>query len=358
MQSCQTGNSFPTDKWFEHIFGAAENPKSINSQLECIENEDGIALIHSKINDKTYQAGNFQVRTVSSFQDLKPRGGGKLSVLQGEYFRGKSINPADILACQSIAENNGATFLAASNFNCLEFVSSYGSATHGVTNYIYDCTQGPYCAIATAASIVYRNYFVKHDGVVGQLEKEVELLKNTPIEVTHGYPSIEESEIDRLKSLDFNWGNYDNFPVGVHRDCQVTMTRGNNGFVEVVDKQIVHHVYAAALNFAGSVTINKFTKEIGQHLLTAEYRATVLAAWENSLLHPELPGSNKLYLTLLGGGVFGNPYEMIFESILSNLDVIVDSGLEVIIVFYYTPNKDLTEPIFKAVEKTGGRSIK
>jgi hypothetical protein len=67
-------------------------------------------------------------------------------------------------------------------------------------------------------------------------------------------------------------------------------------------------------------------------MLIAEYRATVLAAWELSQKYPGRQGSNKLVLTFLGGGVFANPRAMICEAIISSKDVIVQSGLEVYIL--------------------------
>jgi hypothetical protein len=59
---------------------------------------------------------------------------------------------------------NGATFQAASQFNCLEFASADGVPEKGIAVYELDCTQGPACAIACAASTAstaYRNYLVR-----------------------------------------------------------------------------------------------------------------------------------------------------------------------------------------------------
>lgn len=58
--------------------------------------------------------------------------------------------------------SKGATFQVASNFNCLEFMSSKGSAKQGITKYVYDMTQGPAASISAAPGTLYRNYFVRH----------------------------------------------------------------------------------------------------------------------------------------------------------------------------------------------------
>ena len=42
-----------------------------------------------------------------------------------------------------------------------------------------DKTQGPYAAIACGPSVVYRNYFVPHNGEIGQLNSEINLLDET-----------------------------------------------------------------------------------------------------------------------------------------------------------------------------------
>jgi hypothetical protein len=66
--------------------------------------------------------------------------------------------------------NLGATFQAASQFNCLEFASPDCTPENGVTSYMHDRTQGPACALACAAGTVYRNYFVPTTSPTGQTE--------------------------------------------------------------------------------------------------------------------------------------------------------------------------------------------
>ncbi len=50
----------------------------------------------------------------------------------------------------------------ASNFNCLEFISSSDRASRGITKYVSDHTQGPAASISCAPATLYRNYFVQH----------------------------------------------------------------------------------------------------------------------------------------------------------------------------------------------------
>ena len=48
-----------------------------------------------------------------------------------------------------------------------------------------------------------------------------------------------------------------------------------------------------------------------------------------------------MYLTLLGGGVFGNPTAWILDAIERSLRLFTDSGLDVVIVSYGRPNPEL-----------------
>ena len=59
--------------------------------------------------------------------------------------------------------------MAASQFNALEFPDQDVTPEAGVTDYTYDRTQGPACALAAPAATVFRNYFLPMpSGAVGQ----------------------------------------------------------------------------------------------------------------------------------------------------------------------------------------------
>jgi hypothetical protein len=138
----------------------------------------------------------------------------------------------------------------------------------------------------------------------------------------------------------------------------VTTTRAGKNFTDAPKGRIVHHVYAAAFNYAGDVTNTAVTREIGGKLLAAEYQATVTAAWALSQKCPGRKGSNKLFLTLLGGGVFENAYEMICKAIKSSQELIVKSGLEVYVVCFSGHTFNQVFPLLKgAMAATGGKVI-
>jgi hypothetical protein len=320
----------PAD-WFQHLFGFRESVTSVYSHLSVVDHADHSEII-SRVNGRHFRADKFSVRNLSSFPALQPIGGGTLNVLRGH---GADDHRVNALSAQSLPENDGATFQAASNFNCLELMSAEQTAADGVTGYVFDNTQGPALALAAGPAAVYRNYFVKHaDGREGQLDHEIELLARSPLRpfVKHGYPQIDRAASERLAW--YNWSDLSQFAVGVHEGCEITTTISGGGYADAPAGRITHQVFAAALNFARDVVMTDSTLEVARALLAGEYRATVIAAWELSLRHPDRAGSKRLYLTFLGGGVFGNPRNVICEAISGCADLIVQSGLQVYVVCF------------------------
>jgi hypothetical protein len=260
----------PFSTWFHHLFGFTESVPSVSENFEVHE-LDTHARLTSRANSRIFNAGKFRLRNIPSFGNPAPVGGGTLNIIHGQ---GCVTGVENVLAAQSHPDFDGATFQAASNFNCLEFTGSRHLAELGISKYVYDFTQGPYCALAAAPAIVYGNYF----------------LKDTPLDtfVTHGYPTIKTADCEKLKG--YNWEEFlPKFLIGVHENCEVTMTQDGEGLLDAPPGRIVHQVYAAAFNFNpwnNGVTSDPVTLEIAEVMLRAEYRATILAAWELSGKYP------------------------------------------------------------------------
>jgi hypothetical protein len=185
--------------WFQELFGFPESVSAVKANFTVTETENS-AILTSKVNNRSFNAGLFSIRNIESFSHVLSKPStvpGTLNVVQGEGPCGSNSDICSVLESQSLPEFDGATFQAASNFNCLEFCSTNQTAEMGVTGYEWDQTQGPYCALAAGAATVYRNYFVPHsDGARGQLEKEIELLGKTPIGrfVRNGYPILKRAD--------------------------------------------------------------------------------------------------------------------------------------------------------------------
>lgn len=118
------------------------------------------------------------------------------------------------------------------------------------------------------------------------------------------------------------------------------MTFGLRGAqLEACDRpsQLVNQVFCAALNVPGqpkSIREHPALAAIATGLLTAQYRATVLAAIAQRASQPSKPGAHKLFLTLLGGGVFDNRPEWIAAALHSCSDLMLRSGLDITFVVF------------------------
>ena len=77
--------------------------------------------------------------------------------------------------------------------------------------------------------------------------------------------------------------------------------------------------------------------EFARLILEATYEATLCAA----LLNASQTGNNKVFLTLVGGGVFENDPDWILSGLQRALDRYQDAALEVAIVSYRESNSDI-----------------
>jgi hypothetical protein len=155
--------------WFEALFGFRENIENVKSFIECEEKKDGI-YISSKANNKRFNAGIFKIVSVSDFNDLEPRGNGTFNVLSGNGKPSRNPDLINALPAQSIEDNDGATYQAASKFSCLEFTSPKQTASEGITNLKCDFTHDSYSVLVRESPVFYCNYFVPIKSVKSTLE--------------------------------------------------------------------------------------------------------------------------------------------------------------------------------------------
>uniref|UniRef100_A0A6B2L742 Uncharacterized protein n=1 Tax=Arcella intermedia TaxID=1963864 RepID=A0A6B2L742_9EUKA len=336
--------------FFEEIWGFKESIKSVKEYLQIDTSSDKNHII-SLINARTVQPGNFETRKINSFneQDLvaKIKKKGTLSIVIGNGPHTTQYDRVDIGALQAHPANRGATFQVASNFNCLEFVDERDSASVGITKYVFDQTQGPAACISAAPGVLYRNYFVPHyvDGKLykGQLEQQINLLNNFFIPVTNGYINFNGNELTEIYEPtwdDHFFTDYGDVKVGVQTNVEVTSGTKRDGLIYMVEQsgQIINQVFTASINLGGTRAMfasRPKIQKLAQMLLKAAYRGTILVAMENALkAPPELVGRNKLFLTLIGGGAFGNDLEWIVGALYEQLELIKRSGLEITLVIY------------------------
>lgn len=313
--------------WFTNLTGCTESsPEQVRAELRVtgpyiVSLRTGKRWRCGELNTPTLAELRAQVQTTTSESKLT------LSELIG-----------DVQKLHLDTSNANATFQVASQFNLLEMMSPDVSPERGIGIYELDRTQGPACAIACGAGTIYRNYFVPIEGEFGQragrqldcLDEIGAFFRNSERRLwtmRNGYmlPTLQglntiAAELNRLdeKSVDpirarLKVGIQANTQVTLH-DCQHTVTQ----------------VYCSALPVAYTSFAEEAWEPIAKLVLEAAYEATFLSA----IVQSQSTGNRDLFLTLLGGGAFGNRLDWIIEAIERSVQMFWQSGLNVKMVSY------------------------
>lgn len=316
--------------WFKRLTGFSE--KSINYVQENIE-LDGEYII-SKVNGNKFKSG---ILEIPKLEELR-----KIVLSINSSGKGLKISEvvADVSELHKDKLNNNAVFQAASQFNLLEMVNPFITPEDGIDIYENDYTQGPACAIACGAGTIYRNYFVKLNNQIGQSkDNQINCLEyignyfnnegNNLWEMSNGYALINKEGLSQINSKLKNLpvSEYEKIKgelqVGIQWNTRVTIGECENE---------VTQVYCSALPIKYT-RLNVNIREwelISKLILEATYEATFLVAIKNYLDKD----ANQLYLTLVGGGVFGNPLNWILDSINKSALKFREFPLDVKIVSY------------------------
>ncbi|NMM50788.1 hypothetical protein [Marinigracilibium pacificum] len=324
--------------WFEDLVGFEE--VSLENVRDKISIE-GNKLI-SKVNGKSFQYGTLEIPTLKELKDKSPLENykGRISIIE-------IVGNVQEMHCDP--QNRNALFQAASQFNLLEMVGPHITPESGVGIYEKDYTQGPACAIACGAGTIYRNYFVPIKNQVGQsstnqidcLDLIGKELGNDELflwKMTNGYAlvnqdgllninaqinNLKQEQRDRLK---------EKLKIGIQWNTEVTIKNSN---------QLVSQAYCSALPVAYSNVDSIYWSSFAKLILEATYEATLHAA----LINFENTGCNKVFLTLVGGGAFGNEIEWIIDSLSKALSKFKNTPLEIGIISYGSSNYNVRELI-------------
>ncbi|MCA9082584.1 MAG: hypothetical protein KDA81_00945 [Planctomycetaceae bacterium] len=314
--------------WFEQLTGFQE---STGEQVRENLNLDG-SLLTSRVNGRTMVCGTLEVLSLADLRractDL-PRGGSRLTL---------SEVVADVQRLHVSPANSGALFQVASQFNLLEMVSPSRTPDDGIDCYEYDRTQGPACAIACGAGTIFRNYFVNVDGRPGQtalrqldcLRELGILLGNTDSRLWAMKNGYALATADGLRQISERLGNAgeaerdslrERLAIGIHWNTQVTLEDAAH---------LVTQAYCSALPVAYSRLPSSDWEPFARLILEAAYEATFCAG----ICNAALTGNRTVYLTLLGGGAFGNSEVWIADAIRRSVSLFANSDLQVAIVSY------------------------
>ncbi len=314
--------------WFEKLTGfKEESPKQVRVNLSTSGDR-----LYSKVNGKSYVFGKLETPTLD---ELRLRSH-NCQVDKGRLSLKEVVG--DVQHLHTNSECAGALFQAASQFNLLEMVAPSVLPEAGVGIYEYDQTQGPACAIAAGAGTIYRNYFAPVNGQIGQSEtNQIDCLQdmgkalgnesNRLWQMRNGYAlasvegliaiskhiqSLNESELEELRGT---------LRIGLQWHTEITFENCGH---------LVSQAYCSALPVRYSRQPPDLWASFAKLVLEATYEATLAAA----KLNFEQTGNNRVYLTLVGGGAFGNSPTWIFSALSRALDLYSDVPLEVGIVSY------------------------
>ena len=379
--------------WFEDVFGFPEPVRygSAQNKFHVIRKDDGVLILGTTMDpSKQFHVGKFETPSVSDLRlavskanvsvkenetmlvdrDDNSGGGDDCVGLRFRHIVG------DVGKLHRDPSNAGAVFQAASQFNCLEMVSRRIKPDDGISRYIADYTQGPACALACPAGTVYRNYFASgaNDGSVGQGKTgvQIDLLSDIGRVVGNDIPEDESENANNNENaarkkkkktettkywkvqngyaLELNRESMAplatrllsnsslvdeiiaNLRVGVHWDTEVSYVgheRDIGGTLPSPPHRVCQ-VYCSAIPM--SEQRGNGWEPLARAILNGLYEATLAVGVAKQQEQPQ--GRIKIYLTMVGGGVFANKDEWIVAAIKRALTRFQDYPLDVDLVHY------------------------
>ncbi|SAL05541.1 hypothetical protein AWB78_07556 [Caballeronia calidae] len=317
--------------WFKQVFGFNESTYEETQKRFHVESEQ---LLTDSDPPRRFHVGTL---SVPSLDELRAQMSA-LSKPDGTRLTLRTI-VANAYALHTRPEANGALIQVASQFNLLEMVGPGVAPEDGITRYRNDFTQGPACAMACAPATVFRNYLASVDGQQGQTrDHQINTLHDldralgiSGIQMQNGYAlldprtvraigqhirGLDESERDALRKC---------LRIGLHSDTEVTADGAPPG-------QRVTQALCSALPVADWAPFASL-------VLEASYEAAVLAA----VLNHRRTGNARVFLTMVGGGAFGNERAWIIQAVRRALRFVHDHPLDVVMVCFGKVSSDLAE---------------
>eukprot|EP00010_Vexillifera_abyssalis_P003036 CAMPEP_0201556186 /NCGR_PEP_ID=MMETSP0173_2-20130828/53822_1 /ASSEMBLY_ACC=CAM_ASM_000268 /TAXON_ID=218659 /ORGANISM="Vexillifera sp., Strain DIVA3 564/2" /LENGTH=278 /DNA_ID=CAMNT_0047968331 /DNA_START=234 /DNA_END=1067 /DNA_ORIENTATION=- len=229
-------------------------------------------------------------------------------------------NVDDVQACEAY---KFATFQVASNFNALESISpeqSLESKERYVTSYIFDRTQGPAASVHAGGAAIARAYTPFIPPTNNHFPNS-SLLNMIPNELSQFFP-VQNGYVD-FQQCPNDLPPFDSeklLPLAnvvYQSNVQVTSKSESHNTMQVPPRLMenphyIDQVFCAAVNLAQGLSgrLNKRSPnaiERASLMLDASYQGTYLSCALNK--------RNRLVLTLIGGGVFGNQMSDILYSL-------------------------------------------
>jgi len=273
----------------------------------------------------------------------------------------------DVSHLQSLKENRYAVFQVASNFNGVEAISDESSPDNisFTENYTHDRTQGPAASVSCGGAAITRVHAAffeintNSESWKQTRDHQVEFLGHEKLKnhfpVKNGYVCLPQNgEEDPFPSIDTpEYGSLLGVArIGLHKNAQVTSGQRAFKMHIVTDpEQIVDQVFCAAVNigqgYSGMINRKSSNCEMKcSFALDLAYEGVYLSAIANK--------RKKIFLTLIGGGVFGNSKKLIFTAIIrahNKYANSVGSLIESVSVVLYS-SQDFYKPVLVQLEES------
>ena len=325
--------------WFEQLTGfKEESPDKVRSKIKIQGNE-----FVSLVNFQRFSFGKLEIPTLLELKERNRR----ITDYNSKIRVREVIANVQELHCQ--IENSNALFQAASQFNLLEMVSPSVTPEQGIDRYELDNTQGPACAISCGAGTIYRNYFVEVNGQIGQtannqidcLDLIGKKLGNDKLnlwKMQNGYAMVNQNGLIAINKKIANLTETERENL---KEKLKTGIQWNTEVTKSDTKHKVSQIYCSALPVAYSDIEPSFWEPFARIILEATYESTLYAG----VLNMENNNSNKVFLTLVGGGAFGNEENWILESLQKAIIKFKNVPLDISIVSRSRPNPNLMKCI-------------
>lgn len=348
-------NSFD---WFKYIVGYDEETykkirDSSDKDPSITKGSDGNFYISN--GSKEFCAGNFKLKSVgemfSEFNSATPTDTTSMhdKVTLNIYFPAPGSDMTEfflklgVSGLQVFAETDTtgtkkpkSMFQVASNFNGIEAVeeSAPPESEEFTTNYIYDQTQGPGASVSAGPAAIARVYAAFYNEGKRPYEwsqrgeNQIKMLEDVSdyYRVTNGYVVNSENNVDLTKHHITEGDDTTINEVAkkvklcVHTNVDVVFGAryynddDDDVMAVLKDPHRINQVFTAAMN------LHQGPNGKANQILPdspAKSRALLRAAYMGTYLSAINTGCEVLYLTLIGGGAFGNSIKIIFDEILN-----------------------------------------
>jgi hypothetical protein len=267
----------------------------------------------------TWQAGHFETPSIAELRQRAQarRPGPAPGPARVWAFDGAS--PATDVGGLQATAGEGALFQVASQFNCLE---SPGPFITPVAHYFSDPTQGPRASVSAFPATLLRHYAAPGRGgerfVQQTAGPQIDLLADVfepgRSPVVSGY-LLGPGAMGPAGLVSALVDGFDRIRVGAHDGAQVVLGYDWDGAVENSEERRITQVFTSTVaggGYGARVALGTAFEPACCQTLRAAYLGTLLAA--------VALGRTPVLLTLIGGGVFGNPVAVIWDAIVWAFD--------------------------------------